>query len=87
MKGKVQELTLEDNKEIEKVNERTSRIEGELEKHGQTLENLWKLLKELQTADKWEQIREEESIEEHRKQKRYREELEIEEINFIWKRK
>ena len=52
MKGKVQELTLEDNKEIEKVNERTSRIEGELEKHGQTLENLWKLLKELQTADK-----------------------------------
>ena len=43
---------LESGQEIEKVNERASKIEGELGKHGQTLENLPKLLKELQTADK-----------------------------------
>ena len=43
---------LESGQEIEKVNEQTSKIAVELEKHGQALENLPKLLKELQTADK-----------------------------------
>ena len=67
LKGKVQELMLESDKEIEEVNEWTYKIEGELEKHGQPLENLQKLLKELQTGDKLENIREEESIAEQRK--------------------
>ena len=70
LKGKVQELMLESDKEIEEVNEWTYKIEGELEKHGQPLKNLQKLLKVLQTADKLEKIREKESIEEQRKQKR-----------------
>ena len=61
---------LESDKEIEEVNEWTYKIEGELEKHGQPLENLQKLLKELQTANKLEKIRKKESIEEQRKQKR-----------------
>ena len=47
LKGKVQELMLECDKEIDEVNESTSKIEGELEKHGQPLENLQELLKEL----------------------------------------
>ena len=64
------ELRLESDKEIEEVNEWTYKIEGELEKYGQPLENLQKILKELQTADKLEKITEEESIEEERKQKR-----------------
>ena len=39
LKGKVQELMLEGDKEIEEVNEWTYKIEEELEKHGQPLEN------------------------------------------------
>ena len=70
LKGKAQELMLESDKETEEVNEWTYKIEGELEKHGQPLENLQKLLKELQTANKLEKIRKKESIEEQRKQKR-----------------
>ena len=69
-KGKVQELMLEGDKEIEEVNEWTSKIERELEKHDQLSENLQKLLEELQT----EKIREKESIEEQRRQRRYDEE-------------
>ena len=61
---------LEGDKEIEEVNEWTSKIERELEKHDQPSENLQKLLEELQT----EKIREKESIEEQRRQRRYDEE-------------
>ena len=54
---------LKSNKEINEVNKWTHKKEGELEKHGQPLEKLQKLLKELQTADKLEKMREQESIE------------------------
>ena len=77
---------LESGKKIEEVNEWTYKIEGELENYAQSVGNLQKLLKELQTADKLEKIREEESIGEQRKQKRYREELEIKEIKLKMKR-
>ena len=63
------ELRLESDKEIEEVNEWTYKIEGELEKYGQPVETLQKLLKVLQTADKLKKIREEESIEEQKKQR------------------
>ena len=69
MKGKVQELMLESEKKIDEVNEGTYKIEGELERHRQPLEKLQKLLKELQTTDKLEKMREEESVEEQRKTK------------------
>ena len=53
-KGKVQGLMLDSDKEMDEVNEWTYIIEGELEKHGQPLEKLQELLKELQTAEKLE---------------------------------
>ena len=61
-------------------------MEGDLEKYGQPLEKLQKLLKELQTNDNLENMREQESIEEQRKQKIYGEELEIEEMKLKMKR-
>ena len=61
-------------------------MEGDLEKYGQPLEKLQELLKELQTTDNLENMREEESIEEQRKQKIYGEELEIEEMKLKMKR-
>ena len=77
---------LESEKKIDEVNEGTYKIEGELERHGQPLEKLQKLLKELQITDKLEKMREEESVEEQRKQNKYREELEIEEMKLKMKR-
>ena len=73
---------LESNKKINEINEWTFKIEGDYERHGQFLEKLQKLLNEVQTADKLEKIREQESKEEQIKRKRYGIELEIEEIKL-----
>ena len=61
-------------------------IERDLEKYDQPLEKLQKLIKDLQTADQLEKMKEEESIEGQRKQKRYKEKLEIEEMKLKMKR-
>ena len=86
LKGKVQELMLESDKELDEVNEWTNKIEGDLEKYDQPLEILQKVIKDLQNADQLEKMREQENIEEQRKQKRYREELEIAEMKLKMKR-
>ena len=77
---------LENDKEIDEVIKWTCKMEGDLEKYGQPLEKLQKLLKEMQTTDNLENMREQESIEEQRKQKIYGEELEIEEMKLKMKR-
>ena len=46
LKGKVQELMLESDKEIEEVNEWTYKVEGEFEKHGQIADKLEKIIEE-----------------------------------------
>ena len=76
----------ESYKGIYEVNKWTYKIEEALQKHGQPLGKLQKLLKELQTSGKLEKMREQENIEEQRKQKRYRGELEIEEMKLNMKR-
>ena len=86
LKGKVHELMLESDKELDEVNEWTNKIEGDLEKYDQPLEILQKVIKDLQNADQLEKMREQENIEEQRKQKRYREELEIAEMKLKMKR-
>ena len=47
LKGKVQELMLESEKQIEEIDEWTNEIEGLIEKYDQPLEKVQKLLKEL----------------------------------------
>ena len=86
LKGKVQELMLESKKQIQEIDEWTNEIEGLIEKHDQPLEKVPKLLKVLQIADRLEQMREQEGMEEQRKLKRYREELEIGEMKLKMKR-
>ena len=83
LKGKVQELMLESEKQIDKIDEWTNEIEG---LYDQPLQKVQKLLNELQIADRLEQMREQEGMEEQRKQKRYREKLEIEEMKLKMKR-
>ena len=54
LKGKVQELMLESDKEIDEVNKWTNKIEGDLEKYDEPLEILQKVLKDLQSGDQLE---------------------------------
>ena len=61
---------LESEKQIEEIDEWTNEIEGLIEKYDQPLEKVQKLLTELQIADRLEQMREQEGMEEQRKQNR-----------------
>ena len=65
---------IEGVKELKKVKAWTNQAETDLEKYNQLLGELQQCLKEMRAADQIEKMREQESMEEYRKQKRYQEE-------------
>ena len=65
---------IEGVKELKKVKAWANQAETDLQKYNQPLGELQQCLKEMRAADQIEKMREQESMEEYRKQKRYQEE-------------
>ena len=77
---------IENDKKLDKVKAWTNQVESDLERYDQLLGKSQHCLKELRVANQTEKMRKQESMEEYKKQKRYQEELEIEEMKLKKKR-